>query len=68
LLADFQQRALTGSCFKSFGPKRIVRDLLAIPGLVAFDEASQVKSIVLLKSHPHAEKLLICLERYDSGD
>ena len=68
LLADFHHRALVGSCFESFGPKRIVRDLLAIPGMVMFDEASQVKSIDLLKSHPYAERLLICLERYGSGD
>jgi hypothetical protein len=68
LLADFHHRALSGSCFESFGPKRIVRDLLAIPGWVTFDEASQVKSIDLLKSHPYAEKLLVCLERYGSGD
>ena len=68
LLTDFHHRALTGSCFERFGPKRIVRDLLAIPGMVTFDEISQVKSIALKKSHPYAEKLLICLERYASGD
>lgn len=68
LLADFHHRALVGSCLEGFGPKRIVRDLLAIPGMVTFDEASQVKSIDLLRSHPYAEKLLICLERYASGD
>jgi hypothetical protein len=68
LLSDFHHQALTGSCFEGFGPKRIVRDLLAIPGMVTFNEASQVKSIDLLKSHPYAEKLLICLERYGSGD
>jgi hypothetical protein len=68
LLTDFHHRALSGSCFESFGPKRIVRDLLAIPGWVTFDEVSQVKSIDLLKSHPYAERLLICLERYGSGD
>lgn len=68
LLADFHHRALAGSCFEGFGPKRIVRDLLAIPGMVTFDDASQVKRIDLLTSHPYAEKLLICLERYRSGD
>lgn len=68
LLTDFHHRALSGSCFDGFGPKRIVRDLLAIPGMVTFDEALQVKSIDLLKSHPYAEKLLICLKRYVLGD
>jgi len=67
LLADFQQRALVGSPFEDFGPKRIVRDLLAIPGQVVF-EGAQVKRIDLLGSHPHAEALRICLERYCSGD
>jgi hypothetical protein len=67
LLTDFHHRALVGSPFESFGPKRIVRDLLAIPGKVTFDETSQLKSIDLLMAHPHAKKLLICLERYGSG-
>ena len=67
LLADFHHRALVGSPFESFGPKRIVRDLLAIPGRVVFD-GSQVKRIDLLASHPHADEMLICLERYCSGD
>lgn len=67
LLADFQHRALPGSPFESFGPKRIVRDLLAIPGKVVFD-GSQVKRIDLLGSHPHAKELLIALEKYCSGD
>jgi len=32
LLADFQHRALIGSRFENYGPKRIIRDLLRIPG------------------------------------
>jgi hypothetical protein len=67
LLADFQHRALVGSPFEAFGSKRIVRDLLAIPGRVVFEDA-QVKCIDLLGSHPHAQELCICLERYCSGD
>lgn len=65
LLADFHHKALVGSPFETFGPKRIVRDLLAIPGMLFFD-GLQLKRIELKDSHPHAEKLLICLERYRS--
>ncbi len=67
LLADFHHRALIGSPFEMFGPKRIVRDLLAIPGQAVFD-GSQLKRIDLLDSHPYAEQLLICLERCCAGD
>jgi hypothetical protein len=67
LLADFRHRALIGSPFETFGPKRIVRDLLAIPGQAVF-EGSQLKRIDLLDSHPYAEQLLICLERCCAGD
>lgn len=67
LLADFHHRALIGSPFETFGPKRIVRDLLAIPGQAVFD-GSQLKRIALLNSHPYAEQLLICLERCCADD
>jgi hypothetical protein len=67
LLADFHHAALTASPFEGFGPKRIVRDLLAIPGRLFF-EGSQLKRIELLQSHQNAKDLLICLERYCSGD
>ena len=66
LLADFHHRALISSPFEAFGPKRIVRDLLAIPGQAVFD-GSQLKRIDLLHSHPYAEQLLICLERCCAG-
>jgi len=32
LLADFHHRALIGSRFENYGPKRIIRDLLRMPG------------------------------------
>jgi hypothetical protein len=67
LLADFHHRALIGSPFETFGPKRIVRDLLAIPGQAVFD-GPQLTRIDLLDSHPYAEQLLICLERCCAGD
>lgn len=67
LLADFHHTALVGTKFEGFGPKRIVRDLLAIPGKLVFDD-TQLKRIELLNTHPHAKDLLICLERCYLGD
>jgi hypothetical protein len=66
LLADFRYRGLVSSPFAGWGSKRIVRDLLAVPGRLHF-EAGQLKRIELLASHPHAEALIICLERYCSS-
>lgn len=65
LLADFRYRGLAQSPFAQWGLKRIVRDLLAVPGRLYF-EAGQLKRIELLASHPHTEALLICLEKYYS--
>lgn len=65
LLADFQYRALAGSAFATWGPKRIVRDLLAIPARLRF-RRSQLYRIDLLATHPYTEELLICLEKYCS--
>jgi hypothetical protein len=66
LLADFRYRGLAHSQFADWGAKRIVRDLLAVPGRLYFD-AGQLKRIELLTSHPHTEALIICLEKYCSG-
>jgi len=66
LLADFHSRALVDSRFATWGLKRIVRDLLAVPGRLHF-RAGQLKRIELLAAHPYADELGICLERYCSG-
>ena len=63
LLADFRYRALANSSFAGWGLKRIVRDLLQIPGLLVFDD-TQLKRIELLAAHPYAAELIICLEKY----
>jgi hypothetical protein len=63
LLADFRYRGLTGSRFATWGLKRIVRDLLQVPGLLCF-EGTQLKRIDLLASHPYAKELIQCLETY----
>lgn len=67
LLAHFYHHALVGSRFESFGLKRIVRDLLACPGRLVFD-GSKLKRIELLSQKHYASDLLICLERYCSGE
>lgn len=66
LLSDFRHRALADSHFAQWGSKRIVRDLLAIPGRLYFDNG-QLKRIELLASHQYADELIICLERYCSS-
>ena len=67
LLAHFYHQALLGSPFESYGPKRIIRDLLATPGNLVFDGDKLVR-IELQSQMKNAEDLLICLERYCSGE
>jgi len=66
LLADFQHRALIGSRFENYGPKRIIRDLLRIPGNLTFRDGNIVK-IELLSQKQFSQDLLICLERFCLG-
>ena len=67
LLADFYQVALAGTRFDGYGPKRIVRDLLGIPGNLVF-EAGELKRIELLSLKQFSRERLICLERYCLGE
>lgn len=70
LLSDFRFQALSHTNFAHWGLKRIVRDLLAIPGRLVFHD-SQLKRIELLQTHPYAKEMIICLEKYlkhDFGD
>lgn len=66
LLADFHHRALVGSRFESYGPKRIVRDLLAMPGRLIFDHDKLVR-VELLSQNQNAKNLRMCLVKYCSG-
>ena len=66
LLADFHHRALVGSPFEGYGPKRIVRDLLTMQGRLVF-EVGELKRIELLSLKQNARDLLICLEKYCLG-
>ena len=67
LLADFYHRALVGTRFEPFGLKRIVRDLLAMPGHLAFEDG-KLKRVELLTQKHFSRELLLCLERYCLGD
>lgn len=67
LLADFSHRALVGSRFEGFGLKRIVRDLLAVPGRLVFDKAQNLVCIELLSQNQFSKDLAICLLRYSLG-
>lgn len=66
LLSDFYHRALIGTQFENFGPKRIVRDLLTMPGKLVF-EGGRLARVELLTQKQFAGDLAICLERYCSG-
>ena len=62
LLTDFARRALAGSSFAGYGAKRIIRDLLRMPGLITLT-GNQVQ-IDLLSQNQFAEELAMCLIRY----
>lgn len=66
LLADFQARALQDTPFAAYGLKRLVRDLLNVPGRLWF-EGQQLKRIDLLTLNQNTKDLIICLERFCSG-
>jgi len=67
LLANFHSRALVGSRFEGYGPKRIIRDLLQMPGKLTFVDG-KIAKIELLSQKQFSKDLLICLERYLADD
>ena len=66
LLADFHQRALVNSRFEGYGLKRIVRDLLATPGKLVFENGQLVR-VELLSLKQFSKDLAMCLVRFCSG-
>jgi len=66
LLAHFRAHALVNSSLADFGPQRIVRDLLNIPGRLVFD-GNHLQRIELLSQKQFSQELLFCLEKYISG-
>ncbi len=64
LLADLYHQALVGTVFKGYGPKRIVRDILAIPGELRFDRHDRLEEVALLNRKQISGEVKICLEKY----
>lgn len=59
----FAGHILADSRFEEYGPLRISRDLMHVPGLVEIRDR-HLLSVKLLKSTPYASDLLACLERF----
>jgi hypothetical protein len=66
LLSDFYHRALRGSRFETYGPKRIIRDLLSTPGKLIFEQGSLVR-VDLLTQKQYSQDLATCLKTFVSG-
>ena len=64
LLADFHHKALRNSQFDSFGPKRIVRDLLALPGKVTFLDGKLVKVELDTTLKHFSHDFAYCLQKF----
>jgi hypothetical protein len=62
LLAWLHPWMLAGSAFETFGPKRLVADLLNIPGQLVFEEGRLTK-VALWQTHPYAEEMQVCLHK-----
>lgn len=62
LLAWLHPWMLAGSAFETFGPKRLVHDLLPIPGQISLAEG-RLKKVALWKSHPYAAEMRLCLQK-----
>jgi hypothetical protein len=62
LLAWFHRDLLLETRFAGYGPKRIIQQLLCIPGELVFDDHSLVE-VRLKQSHPLAEPMLDILAR-----
>jgi hypothetical protein len=62
LLAWLCPWMLAGSSFETFGPKRLVQDLLTIPGSITFEEG-RLRKIGLLETHPYADEMRFCLHK-----
>jgi hypothetical protein len=67
LLADFVRRGLCRSPFADYGLKRIVRDILNVPGQLIF-EGNRLREVRLLTQTKNVQNLIICLERYNSSE
>lgn len=62
LLAVLHATIFQESPFASFGPKRLIRDVLSIPGAATFED-DQLSTVQLSAEHPHAQAMVVCLSR-----
>lgn len=62
LLAWLRPWMLAGTNFANFGSKRIVNELLNIPGHI-YIENGQLQKVTLWQSHPYASEMRLCLEK-----
>ncbi len=62
LLAWLRPWMLAGTQFEDYGPKRLVHDLLPIPGCLTF-EGDRLTKVALLQSHPFANEMRCCLHK-----
>ena len=60
LIAWLHPWMLAGSAFESYGPKRVVQDLLNIPGQLVFEDGRLTK-VALWETHPYADEMRLCL-------
>lgn len=61
LLAWTRDWMLVGSRFASFGPQRIIEDVLTIPGRLVFD-GIHLQQVALVATHPYAAEMRTCLQ------
>jgi DDE family transposase len=62
LLALLHASIFQASPFATFGPKRLIRDVLSIPGTATFVDG-QLTIVHLSVDHPYADAMVACLSR-----
>lgn len=62
LLAWLRPWMFADSSFASFGPQRLVSELLNIPGQLFFEDGRLTK-VALWQTHPYAAEMQICLQK-----
>ena len=63
LLADFHHKALLNSRFDGFGPKRIVRDLLSMPGKIVQLDDKLIQVELSTTLNQFSQDFAYCLQR-----
>ncbi len=66
LLGDFYRKVLEDSSFNGYGNKRIIRELLAIPGKLTF-KSGRLRKVELISGHINSREMLKCLKKYCSN-